>query len=85
MTPQDPSQPPPGSGSRRAAALGVHLFTAGGAAIALLALLEAVRQHWAGMFAWLGLALLVAVGASAGTSSTAQDSARQRKVRHDSR
>ncbi|NEW90479.1 phosphatidylcholine synthase [Rhodopseudomonas sp. BR0M22] len=59
MTPQGPSQPPPGSGSRRAAALGVHLFTAAGAAIALLALLEAVRQHWAGMFAWLGLALLV--------------------------
>ncbi len=59
MTQLDPSPLPPGSGTRRAAALGVHLFTATGAAIALLAMLEAVRQHWAGMFAWLGLALLI--------------------------
>ncbi|UYO37721.1 phosphatidylcholine synthase [Rhodopseudomonas palustris] len=59
MTQLDPSPLPPGSGTRRAAALGVHLFTAAGAAIALLAMLEAVRQHWAGMFAWLGLALLI--------------------------
>ncbi|NEW86319.1 phosphatidylcholine synthase [Rhodopseudomonas sp. WA056] len=58
MTPQDPP-PPPGSRSRRAAALGVHVLTAAGAAIALLALLEGVRQHWAAMFAWLGLALLI--------------------------
>ncbi|UYO47086.1 phosphatidylcholine synthase [Rhodopseudomonas palustris] len=59
MTQLDPSPLPPGSGIRRAAALGVHLFTAAGAAIALLAMLEGVRQHWAGMFAWLGLALLI--------------------------
>jgi phosphatidylcholine synthase len=30
-----------------------------GAGIALIALLEAVREHWAAMFAWLGLALVV--------------------------
>jgi phosphatidylcholine synthase len=43
----------------RAAAFSVHVFTALGAGIALLALLEAVREHWAGMFAWLGVALVV--------------------------
>ena len=31
----------------------------------LLAMLEAVREHWAAMFAWLGLALVVAVTLSA--------------------
>ncbi|MES2193475.1 MAG: CDP-alcohol phosphatidyltransferase family protein [Pseudomonadota bacterium] len=46
----------PGS---RAAAFSVHIFTAMGAGIGLLAMLEAVREHWAGMFAWLGLALVV--------------------------
>jgi len=45
--------------SRRAAAFGVHVFTALGAGIALLALLEAVREHWAAMFAWLGAALII--------------------------
>jgi phosphatidylcholine synthase len=43
----------------RAAAFFVHVFTAMGAGIALLALLEAVREHWAAMFAWLGLALVI--------------------------
>ncbi len=43
----------------RAAALSVHVFTAFGGALALLAMLEAVREHWAGMFQWLGLALIV--------------------------
>jgi phosphatidylcholine synthase len=43
----------------RAAAFSVHVFTAFGAALALLALLEAVREHWAAMFAWLGVALVV--------------------------
>ena len=37
----------------------VHIFTAMGAGIALIALLEAVREHWAAMFAWLGAALLI--------------------------
>ena len=43
----------------RAAAFSVHIFTALGAGIALVALLEAVREHWAAMFAWLGAALIV--------------------------
>ncbi len=43
----------------RAAAFSVHVFTALGAGIALLALLEAVREHWAAMFVWLGIALIV--------------------------
>jgi phosphatidylcholine synthase len=43
----------------RAAAFSVHIFTALGAGVALLALLEAVREHWAGMFFWLGLALVI--------------------------
>jgi phosphatidylcholine synthase len=37
----------------------VHIFTALGAGVALIALLEAVREHWAAMFAWLGLALII--------------------------
>jgi phosphatidylcholine synthase len=57
MTAPSPQQSP--SISSRAAALGVHVFTAMGAGIALLALLEAVREHWAAMFAWLGVALIV--------------------------
>jgi len=43
----------------RAAAFSVHVFTALGAGIALIALLEAVREHWAAMFGWLGAALVV--------------------------
>lgn len=43
----------------RAAAFSVHIFTALGAGVALIALLEAVREHWAAMFAWLGVALVV--------------------------
>src|SRR5256886_14829183 len=53
---QESSLPSPAS---RAAAFSVHVFTALGAGIALIALLEAVREHWTAMFAWLGLALLV--------------------------
>src|SRR5205807_4877643 len=47
------------SPARRTAAFCVHIFTALGAGVALIALLEAVREHWAAMFAWLGLALVV--------------------------
>jgi phosphatidylcholine synthase len=47
------------SRTARAAAFSVHIFTALGAGIALMALLEAVREHWAAMFAWLGVALIV--------------------------
>jgi phosphatidylcholine synthase len=47
------------SGTARAAAFSVHIFTATGAGVALVALLEAVREHWAAMFAWLGVALII--------------------------
>jgi phosphatidylcholine synthase len=47
------------SRTARAAAFSVHIFTAMGAGIALIALLEAVREHWAAMFAWLGAALVI--------------------------
>ena len=43
----------------RALAFLVHIFTALGAALGLLALIAAVRDEWALMFLWLGLALLV--------------------------
>ena len=43
----------------RALAFLVHIFTALGAALGLLALIAAVRDEWAMMFLWLGLALLV--------------------------
>jgi phosphatidylcholine synthase len=45
--------------ARRAAAFSVHVFTALGAGVALLALLEAVREHWTAMFWWLGVALFI--------------------------
>lgn len=53
---QDSSSKSPAT---RAAAFSVHIFTALGAAIALIGLLEAVREHWAAMFGWLGAALIV--------------------------
>src|SRR6266704_3761207 len=53
---EDSSQAKP---AIRAAAFSVHIFTALGAGVALIAMLEAVREHWAAMFAWLGVALLV--------------------------
>ena len=55
-TRQDPL---PASRTLRAAAFSVHIFTALGAGVALLALLEAVREDWAAMFAWLGFALII--------------------------
>jgi len=47
------------SAGLRAAAFSVHVFTAMGAGVALLALLEAVREHWTAMFWWLGAALVI--------------------------
>lgn len=49
------------SSSRHAAvaAFAVHVFTACGAACALLALLAAVEGHWPIMLLWLGLALAI--------------------------
>ncbi|MBX9710223.1 MAG: phosphatidylcholine synthase [Xanthobacteraceae bacterium] len=59
-SPIEPSvRPSPLSWTTRLRAFGVHIFTALGAGIALIALLEAVREHWAAMFAWLGVALLI--------------------------
>jgi phosphatidylcholine synthase len=54
------TQPVSSEASRRVrlAAFGVHVFTALGAGIALIAMLEAVREHWANMFGWLGVALI---------------------------
>ena len=49
----------PATGRMRTAAFAVHIFTAMGAGIALLAMMEAVREQWANMFAWLGVALIV--------------------------
>jgi phosphatidylcholine synthase len=43
----------------RAATFSVHIFTAMGAGVALLAMLEGVREHWANMFGWLGVALII--------------------------
>ncbi len=40
-------------------AFSVHIFTASGAALALLALLAATRADWTMMFVWLGVALFV--------------------------
>ena len=54
-----PGQIRPASPADRAAAFSVHIFTALGAGVALLALLEAVREHWAAMFGWLGVALII--------------------------
>src|SRR5207237_3918570 len=58
----DQTSPPvssPSSARMRAAAFSVHIFTALGAGVALIAMLEAVREHWTAMFAWLGVALLI--------------------------
>jgi phosphatidylcholine synthase len=55
------SQPllPDTSMHKRAAAFSVHIFTALGAGIGLIAMLEAVREHWTSMFVWLGVALII--------------------------
>ncbi len=44
---------------RRAAGFSVHMFTASGGAVALLALYAAIERDFAGCFAWLGLALFI--------------------------
>ena len=45
--------------ARTVAAFAVHVFTACGAACALLALIAAVSADWTRMFLWLGLALII--------------------------
>src|SRR5271157_4463549 len=42
-----------------AAGFSVHLFTASGGAVAVLALYAAIERHFAVCFAWLGLALFI--------------------------
>jgi phosphatidylcholine synthase len=59
MEQPNPAESLSASPARRTAAFCVHIFTALGAGVALIALLEAVREHWAAMFAWLGLALVI--------------------------
>jgi phosphatidylcholine synthase len=44
---------------RRAAGFSVHIFTASGGAVALLALYAAIERDFATCFAWLGLALFI--------------------------
>ncbi len=45
--------------SDRIKALFVHLFTATGAVLAMLAMLAAVEENWSLMFWWLVIALIV--------------------------
>lgn len=59
MTQREPHNRQPPSRKASAAAFSVHILTALGAGIALLAMLEAVREHWSAMFGWLGVALIV--------------------------
>ena len=47
------------STGRRAAAFGVHLFTASGAAVGLVALAAAIERDFPAAFAWLGVALFI--------------------------
>jgi phosphatidylcholine synthase len=53
-TPEPPAHP-----ARSAAAFAVHVFTACGAACALLALIAAVNSEYPTMFVWLGIALCI--------------------------
>lgn len=59
MDQQTKTPPSEASPLRRTAAFSVHVFTALGAGVALIALLEAVREHWTAMFWWLGVALVI--------------------------
>jgi phosphatidylcholine synthase len=64
IEPLNPGEPLAGAKRRAApqiatAAFAVHVFTASGAACALLALIAAVRNDWPQMFVWLGIALFV--------------------------
>lgn len=45
--------------STRLKALSVHLLTATGAVLSMLAMLAAVEERWSLMFLWLVLALVV--------------------------
>jgi phosphatidylcholine synthase len=58
MDPAEPSGKPAGV-QTRAAGFAVHVFTACGAGLALLALMAAVRTNWPLMFVWLAVALFI--------------------------
>jgi phosphatidylcholine synthase len=49
----------PASPGPAARAFAVHMLTACGAALCLLALLAAISANWSRMFVWLGLALII--------------------------
>src|ERR1700729_1238425 len=55
----DPTESPEKAIAPRTAAFAVHIFTACGAACALLALIAAVSANWPKMFVWLGVALVI--------------------------
>jgi len=55
----DPTVPESEPTVLRTAAFAVHVFTACGAACALLALIAAVDANWPRMFVWLGIALFI--------------------------
>jgi phosphatidylcholine synthase len=61
MPPHDPAPDAPlwAPPLARAAAFGVHVLTAIGAALALLSLFAAAERRWSLMFLWLGLSLIV--------------------------
>lgn len=62
MSPIEPfncGKPPGTKPQTAAAAFAVHVFTASGAACALLALIAAARDEWSQMFVWLGIALVI--------------------------
>jgi phosphatidylcholine synthase len=55
----DPTEPAKETRALATAAFAVHVFTACGAACALLALIAAGRSDWPQMFVWLGVALFI--------------------------
>ncbi|QUS40028.1 phosphatidylcholine synthase [Tardiphaga alba] len=59
MTASSPDNRPSVPRPARMAAFSVHIFTALGAGVALIAMMSAVRGEWAAMFGWLGLALVI--------------------------
>jgi phosphatidylcholine synthase len=54
-----PTKPESEAKALTTAAFAVHVFTACGAACALMALIAAVRADWPQMFVWLGIALFI--------------------------
>lgn len=59
MSALSPDKHPMPARPARAAAFSVHILTACGAGVALVAMLSAVQGDWAAMFGWLGLALVI--------------------------